>query len=805
MSQQVRIVALVCVGLCLQACAASAAEAQSTHRLYHGITAYVANPGGAEFTVTLDLRDLNIYGGGPREVLFKIYDPEGNAVVREIIPDDGVESLNYLPRLGGWDHELDYYALCYSRGSVPMMRFSAYADPKRLAQIEKRTFTRRIPGGKKGIYRVLVVGERDHYATLHLDPALKYAVCGHHSWIHGSGDQWKKSYIYVPKGTVGLHLGFAEPDLPRTRRFTLTAPDGKKLFDGPAKGSLVVTEAKFGKPGQYDDQLLTLDVSPGAGDYLLHIILQRQEGDYVGMGTSAVFASDAATAKALRGGAIYHDGQVFWHMFQVRLHDWLKANKLSGELDAEVRTLADLMGLIGPGDGRGSASWTNWAYAFGYFGCRIWRPTWLLMKRGDVPQQLKDIIREGLIIGGDRLSFAIGIERVNGNAFAQIPVALWYCHKATGDKLQKERFEVYFERWRNEGWGEGSGLSKSGDSQEHFAHDNHYGYYIMENYGGGHWVKPGIVQDTDDPRFREVLDRIRTLYSYIWCRKVNANPWSARTHHSCTEGKWKRGDANMTWKGDPGPDLTVSVNGGDEWFAARRKNYYIVTFHGRLAPAWTINTFYGQLGFGGGIICQLTVPGKGTVLASTVAGSYGRGMHLANWRNFHIHSIVGEMWDGKPLVAGVSEHHDAKLNGNVVASSGEVRDRGVRSARKYTFGADAVDCEVSLTPTDYAQILSLWSPGRSLSEVREAYEMIPFVNAKVTLLGADGAALGELKAQPVEAKTIVIDRRGYGVRVELDKPRKVLAGASTVLIQLADKVTPAEQIALKYRLVPFGN
>ena len=62
-------------------------------------------------------------------------------------------------------------------------------------------------------------------------------------------------------------------------------------------------------------------------------------------------------------------------------------------------------------------------------------------------------------MAGDRLSFATAIEKVNGNAFAQINVALWYCHRATGDALQKERFETFWQRWTTEGWGPGSGLS----------------------------------------------------------------------------------------------------------------------------------------------------------------------------------------------------------------------------------------------------------------------------------------------------------------------------------------------------------
>lgn len=777
-----------------------------TYRLYHGITAYIDNPQGKDFDLTLDLRDINLVANGPREVLFKVYDPEGTPVVREIIQDDGIVSRSYMPRIGGWDHELDYYALCYSRGTLPMLRWSAPSEPKRLAAIEHRIIRRSIKSGKKGAYRVVLVGERDHYVTLRIEPKLNYGICGHHTWLHGYGEMWRKSFIYVPRGTVGLHLAFAEPDVPRSRRFTLTGPDGRNFFDGAATGSFIDSQVKFDKPGQYDDQLLTLQVSDGPGDYLLHITLQRVDGDYVGMGTEAVLAPDEATARALRGGAIYEDDKVFWHPFQVRLHRWLKINKLGdATLDADIRKLANLMIThIGPSDGRGAKSWTNWGYAFGYYGCRIWRPGWLLMKRAGVPHEIKDLIRECFLVGGDRLSFAIGIERVNGNAFAQIPVALWYCQQATGDALQKQRFETFFERWRTEGWGEGSGISKSGDSQEHFAHDNHYGSYILSNWLGGTWVKHGILSDTDDPRFETVIERIRDLYTYLYCDQAAANPWSSRTSNRSHQGKTNWLFGGRKWKGEPGSDFTVSVNGGDEWFAARRKTYYVLTFHGRLPPQWLCNTFHGQIGFGGGILCQLTVPGKGTVLASTLNGDYGKGMHLSNWRNFRIHSIVGQMWNGEPLVTGVSEHHDAGLEGNMVSSSGEVRGRPIRSARKYTFEDESIVCEVKLGPTSYKKILTMWSGVRPLSHVKEAYEMIPFLKAKVALVSPDGILAGDLTTTPTEGSSVIIDRGGYGVRIEFDKPRNVLRGANnTVLIQLADKKTPAGAISLNYRLVPF--
>ncbi|MBI2192507.1 MAG: hypothetical protein HYU36_11040 [Planctomycetes bacterium] len=780
---------------------------EMTYRLYDGITLYVWDERGVGFDVKLALRDLNLYGNGPREVLYKIYDPEGRPVVREIIPDDGVVSEAYLPPLGGWDHELQYYILCYSRGLTPMIRWSAYSDPRRRAAVASRTFARSMPGGKPGIYRIVLAGERDHVATVELNPKLPHGVCGHHTFLHGHGDQWRKSFLYVPKGTVGLHLAFAEPDEPRSRRFTLSAADGRTLYDGSADGGFVTAGATF-KPGELDGQLLRMEVSPGLNDFLMKVTMQRAGGDYVGLGSEALFVSDEGTARGLHGGAIERGEEVFWHPFQVRLHEWLEAHALDEALGKEIRDLAGLMRFIGPSDGRGCKTWTNWAYAFGYYGCKMWRPAWLLMKRADVPEDLKAILREGLLVGGDRLSFAVGIERVNGNAFAQIPVALWYCHQATGDAIQKERFETFFERWRTEGWGKGSGISRSGDSQEHFAHSANYGWYILENWSGGIWVKPGILDDTDDPRFRAIFDRARNLFSYLSCPEAPANPWSSRTQHG-VHPNWQSGGQGSSWKGDPGPDFTVSVNGGNEWFAARRKSYYVLTFHGRLPPEWLCNTFHGQIGFGGGAICQLTVPGKGTVLASTQNGDYGKEMHLGNWRNFHLHSLVGEMWDGQPLVAAVSEHADARLEGETVTSSGEVRGRPIRVERKFQFGPEAISCEVRLDATSYAPLLTLWSGERLLSHVREAYEMLPFLPGKVTWEGPGGQGGGGLGSEAVEVQAVIVDRGKCGVRIELDRPRRALVGSKdTVWIEVVSpgsKPVPAKAVSLGYRLMPYST
>lgn len=810
------------------------------YRLHEGLTTYIHNPDGKDFTINLDVRDLNLFANGPREVLFKVYDPDGKPVVREVIADDGVTSPNFPDRIGGWDHELQYYMNLNAKGTVPAFRFSAWSDPKRLETIVKRTFTRPIKGGKPGVYRIVLAGTPDHYVTLDLQPALKYAVSGHPTFMYGYGDLLKKRFIYVPKGTTGIFFAATEPDLPRSRKFKVTAPDGKVLFEGMATGGYTASitaswqEAAidFPKGGDYEGKLLTLEVSDGPGDYLVKVTLQQPKtapfNEYIGMGSLAVYAPDEATAHAIQGGTMVVDDLVFWHPFQVRFHKWLKEHPLAANaseaektLRTELETLHNSFRLLETSDGRGSRSWINWGYSFGYYGCRVWRPSWLLMPRSDVPQEVKDIIKEGLLVGGDRLSFAVAMEKVNGNAFSQIPVALWYCHRASGDPLQKQLFETFFDRWKSEGWGVGCGLSKSGDSQEHFAHDCHYGSYLMDNWRGGTWVKDGILDDAkDDPRFQQVIERYRDLYSYLFCRDasggpVPANPWSSRTAAAphLFAKNWELD--GRKWKGEPGEDFTVSVNGGDEWFAARRKNYYVLTFHGRLAPEWMSQCFPGQLGFGGGTLCQLTVPGKGPVLISTLAKEYGEGMHPSLWRKFHLHALVGEMWDGRPLISGISEHDNARLSGNTVSSSGEVRDTHVRVSRSYTYEPGAIACNVSLAESDYGRVLSIWSHGRLWSEVKEAYEMIPVMagagknRTVITLRDAGGKDLGEATVDAIEAQTVHIDRGGYGVDVVLDKPMKVKLGeTSTVLVQLATpgiKATPAAEVKLSYRLVPFGN
>ncbi len=209
--------------------------------------------------------------------------------------------------------------------------------------------------------------------------------------------------------------------------------------------------------------------------------------------------------------------------------------------------------------------------------------------------------------------------------------------------------------------------------QEGFGYAYHYASYILTTW-------QAIRADfPDDDRFAKVHDGVNRWFSYTRAdENVPAGPWSTRTSFPPEGQPLKEGP--FAWKGLPGPDFTDSVNKADEFFAARRKNYYALTYHGRLSPKWESNAHPGQSGYGGGMLCQLQIPGKGLVLASTLNKSYGEDMDVSLWRNFHLHTLAGIQADGTPFVSGDSEHPDASLKKNEVVSSGEIRNTPLRSS-----------------------------------------------------------------------------------------------------------------------------
>lgn len=851
-----------------------------TFRLYDGVNFFFDNPDGTAFTLTLDVRDYNLRSTSPSEMLVKVYPPDGRPVVREVVPDDGLSAPAYAPPIAGWDHEAWYYETCYARGLQPMSRWSSPSTPQRLAETAKRTFRYAIPGGQKGIYRAVIVGGSDLYVTVKTDPELPFGASGNPEWLHGHSDLYKTSYVYVPRGVERIHALLMQIDRPRTRIVTLTAPDGQELIRCDASQGFNHKAVSVGN-GRYDDRILRLDVSDGPGDYLLNLTLQftgkpLRGADAVQLtlenhdslapwrgpqAATAVLAPNPRLAKAIQGGAVYHDGKLFWQMHQVRLYDWLKTlkpedfdypkdlpkrggyvspgsherpssnrpgycdvlmynweeHKNRQVLNAAIRDMFYGLRLIGPGDHVLIGPLSNLAYEMGTYAFFFPRPAWRILQLSDAPEEAKGPIREFAVQVCDRLAFGRSMELVNGNSLASLVQGMRYCVEATGDPLNKELYETYLQRFISGGLGQRIGQGPSGGIQESFGYDFHYGSYVLRGWRA-------VLSDLKDPAIQASYDRVREMYSYVWS-PLGYAPQNSRTSGTRTCGgsynSWDP-DPKFRWKGHGGGNLTASVLGANEWFAARRRNYYITTYHGRLAPTWMGEGFHGRIGLGGGAICQVHVPGAkgGTVIGSKVNGSYGSGMHLSQWRNFHIHGIVGVTTDGQPLVTANSEHFNARLEGDTVTSSGEVRESSVWCERTYTFGPSYIDCGVRLRESAADQVFGLWGGKPALrGRVAEAYEMIPFADvprnkktgkkgpnaSTVVALGQDGSELGPLSEdKAVRAAAILIDRHGYGARVELPKPMPVLLGKNdTVLVQLASKTTPASAISLQYRIVPY--
>ncbi|MCX5662056.1 MAG: hypothetical protein NTW19_20445 [Planctomycetota bacterium] len=842
-----------------------AAHAQgATHRLYDDIAYFFDNSQGRDFAITLDIRDINHVVRGPSEVLVKVYDPAGNLLVREVIPDDGVNPNEPGGAPGAWDHDAFYYATLYGRGLRPAIPWSQWSEPTRLAAMPKRTFTYSVKAsalkdGGKGVYRLVLVGGPNIYATISTsEPDMAYGVSGGPDWMHGHHDLFAKRFFCLPKGTESIEVGILELDCPANRRVTIKTLDGRVLVSADATRGMAEARYAPASAGEMDDMVVVVEVSPGANDYFLRVeaLMPKEQRNWRGQPRSlAVLCPTEAAARAIHNGAIYHDGRVFWQGYQVRLYDWLKtlkpedftlpadlptrpgfisvgshqspmqflgkrgetykdpkpgtadilmhsypAHKNRSALNLALSEMLEGMLVVGPNDhvmhGR------NLAYEMGTYSFFYHRPAWRILQQSDAPEPAKQAVREFMIQVGDRLAFARGIELVNGNSAASLVQGLRYCVEATGDPLQKELFETYWTRFSTGGFGDRAGIGPSGGIQEGYGYDYHYGGYVMRGWQAG-------IADLNEKKFSNALNNLRNLYSYVFCAPEMAAPWNSRTAAKLAGGVYGPDSEEFRWKALGGPDITGSVNDANEFFYARRQNYYMVAYAGRITPSWLGESFHGQIGFSGGILAQLLVPGAsgpggvpgaGLVLNSKVRSDYGGGMHPSQWRSFHLHSLVGTGADGSSIVTAYSEPERPRLDGNTLRVDAEVSQSCFHYFRTYTFGANDITATVRLRESDAEKVYGIYGGPHGLRGiVAEAYEMIPYVVTRVspgarkppvaitklTRLDADGKEIGPITREPSPAAAFVVEQKGYGVRIDLDKTRPIMLGNNeTVLIQI---------------------
>ena len=824
-------------------------EEPVTCRLYEAAGFLIDDPAGTGFDLTVTVRDINHIARGPSELMVKVYDPAGGLCVRDVIPDDGVTARTYAPAVAGWDHEAWYYATCYSRGLEPAVRFSALTDPARVNQIHARSFTFRLEPGQPGGYRVLLAGSPDLIVSLTASREMGYAVMGAPEWLHGRGDQYARRHVYVPKGATGISLQLLEMEMPFGRVARILGPDGAELLATAGDRMISGGRFTFPDPKAFAEQILTLEVGPGSHDYLLQatIFFPKEQRNVRGPlpWVFAALAPDPETARRLRNGAIDHDGQTFWQSYAVRLYDIMKqvpadqkalpaglpavegyispgshespkpgaadrilhdypAHKDPRALQAALADMVEGMRLIGPMDQVLHGG--NLAYEMGTYSYFYQRPAWRLLQQIDCPEPVRETLRDFMICVGDRLAFCRGVGLVNGNSLASLLQGMAYCVKATEDPLQQQLFDTYWDRFTTGGFGPRIGVGPSGGVQESFGYDYHYGGYVLRGWRAG-------LQDLDDPRFQKVYDGLLDLNSTVFTAEGLA-VWSSRTSAKLPGGAYTPDNPRFRFKGFGGPDITGSVKDADEWFYARRPGYYIVTYHGRLTPTWMGEGFHGQIGFGGGAICQITIPSRGLVLGSSLAGSYGSGSHSSRWPALHVHSLVGVTRDGRPFIAANSEPENT-LVGNTVTSRGEVRESSIRYVREYTYEPDAIQVSVRLARSGVDPIFALYGgmPGHR-GTLAECHEMIPFLPQAVgrgktppnpvSLVHAETGELAPATSTRTAARSIVIDRGGYGVVIALDEPRPVALGANrTVLVTLCETNTPAEEISLAYTIRPF--
>ncbi len=893
------LAALVCAAAGgAAACAQAGPGGEDVHRLHDAMTVLYDNARGGAFEVSVKVRDINYSSRGPAELLIKMYDPEGGLVLREVAVDDGVKGDLYAGASAGFDHLALYFADTQAKGLTPAVKYGAFMKPERVKAMPARELKYTVPGGKKGVYRLIMVGQPDLLVSFSTKPEMRSGTAGGPDLLYAAGRQFETGYFRVPQGATGLELSLLQIDRPADRTLTVWDGQGKVLAALSGEGGFAAQKVKFEAP--MDGQVLKMGLSAGAGleakkgmwgaggggggeegggggggggggsDALMGVYLTVAKGARYGRPggrLAAVICPDEATARALNNGAMEHDGQVFYQRYAMTVHDYLKTLKAEdfvspnqtatnpgtytplGSHEKPAKTCADvqmfdylhnkdratlnralkdmLEGMRQMGYDDQVMRGPNLAYEMGTYSYFYPRPAMWMIQKSDLPENVKGALKDFTLAVGDRLAFCRGLELVNGNATASLVSQMRYCAEASGDKMLAGLFDTYISRFSNGGFGARVGVGPSGPIQEGFGYDQHYGTYPIRGL-------KAVMEDFKDPRIGKIYEGLINFYSYAYNEEVAGGAWSSRTAAKIPSRTYEP-NGPVPWKGNPGPAFTENVNGAGEVFAARRAGYYVQTYHGRITPSYLAEVGLGQIGFGGGMIGQLHVPGRGPVIVSRLHGDYGAQMHWTNWKEYAIHSVVGTTMDGLPMIGADSEPTDAKLSGTVLSSSADVRGGSVRVWRTYDFQDDGIKCAVWLGAAQGDKAFGVWSkksPVRGV--VNEGYEVIPLLCNKpgqgskpvavkaaperkavgvakpatlpLTAFDADGKGVGEVPEEgEVFAKAVVLDRGGYGVRVELDAPRAVRRGFEGALfIKLAEPGTAAKDVKLEYRLIPFG-
>ncbi len=76
---------------------------------------------------------------------------------------------------------------------------------------------------------MLLAGSTDHYVTLNIDPELASGVSGHPTFLHGQGELFRQSFIYVPMARLDC-ISLPASGTSREREVSRSPPRTERFF-----------------------------------------------------------------------------------------------------------------------------------------------------------------------------------------------------------------------------------------------------------------------------------------------------------------------------------------------------------------------------------------------------------------------------------------------------------------------------------------------------------------------------------------------------------------------------------------------
>ena len=380
---------------------------------------------------------------------------------------------------------------------------------------------------------------------------------------------------------------------------------------------------------------------------------------------AAVFCPDEATANAIQGGTRVVDGEVFWHPFQVRFHEWLKKNArrprreaLRKDLEVHLQRLAAAgdqrrprLGVVGElGLRHGLLRLRHLPARLGPDAARRRAPGGQghhpgRPDHGRRPPELRDAHREGQrqrLLADQRRAVVLPPRhrrRDPEGALRDLLAAL--DHRGLGPRLRPEQVRRFAGALR----------------PRHALRLVHHGQLEADRQHVGQ-EGGGILGDaTDDPRFQKVMDRYHELYSYLYCREaggaaVAANPWSSRTHMSPHQAaaNWENDAAPLEGRAGPRPDRQRQ----------RRRRVVRRAAQGLLRPdlprppgarSGSASASRASSASAAAPSASSPCPARAPSWPARCTSPTARAWTRRSGRTSTVHSLVGERWDGSPLVA----------------------------------------------------------------------------------------------------------------------------------------------------------